>query len=56
MQSVEMTWVHELNPTTLLGGVLYWLTTSTYLIVFDNMTKALFYVEWLQETHGDLFK
>jgi hypothetical protein len=56
MPQIEMALVHESSPTSLIGGVLYWVMLSTYLIAFDNMTKNLCYVNCSEETHDDLFK
>ena len=51
---VPMARVHASSPATLIGDVLYRVTTYKYIIAFDNTTKALYYVQCPQETHDDI--
>ena len=54
MPMIAMACVHASSPATLIGDVLYWVTTYEYIIAFDNTTKALYYVQCPQETHDDI--
>jgi hypothetical protein len=54
MPSIEVACVRASSPATLIGDVLYWVTTYENIIAFDNTTKALYYVQCPQETHDDI--
>jgi hypothetical protein len=52
--SIEVACGRASSPVTLIGDVLYWVRTYENIIVFDNTTKALYYVQCPQETHDDI--
>jgi hypothetical protein len=54
MPSIEVACVRASSPATLIGDVLYWVTTYENIIVFDNTPKAPYYVQCPQETHDDI--
>ena len=43
------------RSATLIRGILYWPMKSRYIIAFDNVTRALYYIECPDETH-DIFR
>ena len=55
MPLISMACVRASSPATLISDVFYWVTTSKYIIAYDNTTKALYYVKCPEETHDDIF-